>query len=150
MRLLLLVTLASVLTACQANTTCDSETATTKAVSEDQPVVNSTPVQEKTIADLNVQEFLKKYHQTEGAILIDVRTQEEADQGMIDGAIVMDFYSDDFETQVKQLDTSKPYFLYCRSGGRSGEALRIFESLGFQEAYNMLGGYRAYSKMKDQ
>ena len=150
MRSLLLVTLGSMLTACQANTTSNSETTTTETVTEAQPVENSTPTQEKTIADLNVQEFLKKYHQTEGAVLIDVRTQEEADQGMIDGAMVMDFYSDDFEAQVKQLDTNKPYFLYCRSGGRSGEALKIFESLGFEEAYNMLGGYRAYSKMKDQ
>ena len=52
----------------------------------------------------------------------------------------IDFMSlSDFLYEVNQLDKSKSYFLYCRSGNRSGQACRYMKESGFN-TYNLIGG----------
>jgi rhodanese-related sulfurtransferase len=41
---------------------------------------------------------------------------------------------------VNALDSSKTYFVYCRSGARSAQACQIFKLNGFDSCYNLLGG----------
>ena len=76
-----------------------------------------------------------------GARIIDVRTQAEYDAGHYDGATMIDIYSQDFTKQLNMLDKNVPYFIYCRSGARSGQALKVMESLGFKEVYDLAGGF---------
>ena len=45
-----------------------------------------------------------------------------------------------------KLDKNKKYLLYCHSGNRSGQALKIFRQLGFAEAYDLDGGISNWSK----
>jgi len=73
-------------------------------------------------------------------VIIDVRTPGEYASGHIEDAINMDFYAEDFDEQLDELDRDKIYLLYCQSGNRSGKALDKMEALGFKEVYNMLGG----------
>ncbi len=73
-------------------------------------------------------------------IIIDVRTPEEFAEGHVEDAIIIDFYSESFRSEVNALDKNKTYLIYCRSGGRSGKALKIMVELGFTEVYNMAGG----------
>lgn len=72
--------------------------------------------------------------------IIDVRTLEEFDEGHIENAILIDYYSDIFEDRIGYLDKDKTYLIYCDVGNRSGTALALFEELGFMEVYNMLDG----------
>lgn len=81
----------------------------------------------------------------EGNVLIDVRSQEEAMEGMIEGALLMDIYDPEFGSKVSELDRSKNYFLYCRSGGRSGMACQLMESMGFNKVTNLEGGMMAWN-----
>ena len=75
------------------------------------------------------------------AIIIDVRTPHEWDHGIIPGAIMLDFMEQSsFANKINQLDKSKIYLLYCRSGMRSSYACKLMDSLGFKETYNLLGG----------
>lgn len=75
------------------------------------------------------------------AVLLDVRTEDEFNEGVILGAINMDIYKgQDFINSIEALDKSKNYYVYCRSGGRSGQACSIMNQLGFENAYNLLGG----------
>jgi rhodanese-related sulfurtransferase len=75
------------------------------------------------------------------AVLLDVRTEDEFNEGVIPGAINMDIYKgQDFINSIEALDKSKNYYVYCRSGGRSGQACSIMNQLGFENAYNLLGG----------
>ena len=76
-----------------------------------------------------------------GIQILDVRTAGEVAGGKIDGAINIDFYSNDFIEQVIKLDRSKPILVYCKSGGRSSGAARKMKGQGFVEIYNLLGGY---------
>ena len=73
-------------------------------------------------------------------IIIDVRTPEEFAEGHVEDAIIIDFYSESFADELNALDKNKTYLIYCRSGGRSGKALKIMEELGFTKVYNMSGG----------
>jgi phage shock protein E len=72
----------------------------------------------------------------EEIIIIDVRTKAEFDAGHVEGAILIPY--DEIETRISSVvkDKSKPIALYCRSGRRSGIALRIVESLGYTNAEN--------------
>ena len=73
-------------------------------------------------------------------VIIDVRTPQEFAEEHIENASNIDFYSETFRDELDNLDKNKTYLIYCRSGGRSGNALNIMADLNFREAYNMLGG----------
>ena len=98
---------------------------------------------------LSIDDFEKKYSETPTAQLVDVRTSGEYGGGHLPKAQNIDYKSADFVTKIQTLDKSKPVFLYCLSGGRSSEAMTILKQSGFNEVYNMGGGYLKWtSKMK--
>ena len=72
--------------------------------------------------------------------LIDVRTPEEYSEGYIKNAKNIDFYDDDFLTQMSELDKSKPIYVYCKSGGRSGSAAKKLKDAGYTKVYDLEGG----------
>jgi rhodanese-related sulfurtransferase len=74
------------------------------------------------------------------AYLVDVRTPEEFSAGHLQHASNINYNSPDFKTQIGKLDKSKPVYLYCRSGNRSGKAADTLEALGFKTFYN-IGGF---------
>ncbi len=73
-------------------------------------------------------------------VIIDVRTREEFSGEYIENATNIDFYSETFRDMLNNLDKSKTYLIYCRSGARSGSTLDIMAELNFKEVYNILGG----------
>jgi rhodanese-related sulfurtransferase len=77
-----------------------------------------------------------KYEVTSDTVIIDVRTPEEFATGHLDGAINIDVSSPDFRDQVMALDSSGEYFVYCRSGNRSGQAINQMYQMGFTEMTN--------------
>lgn len=79
-------------------------------------------------------------------ILIDVRTPGEHKKGAIEGAQLMDIFSDNFDTELAKLDRSQTYYVYCGSGGRSAEAFEKMEKLGFKSVYDLEGGYSAWKQ----
>lgn len=79
-------------------------------------------------------------------IILDVRTSEEFAEGHIEGAIMLDFYSETFKDELKNLDKNKTYIVHCRSGRRSKKTLNMMKELKFKEAYNMLGGIKKWKE----
>ena len=67
----------------------------------------------------------------EGYIILDVRTQEEYDQGHIPGAIVISH--DEIEEKAEEVLTDKKQLIlvYCRSGRRSKLAAEALVELGY-------------------
>ena len=67
----------------------------------------------------------------EGYIILDVRTQEEYDQGHIPGAIVISH--EEIEEKAEQVLTDKDQLIlvYCRSGRRSKIAAEALAELGY-------------------
>lgn len=91
------------------------------------------------INHVNAIEFKALVDSSKG-IVLDVRTPNEYNQGHIKGAVMVDFYSKDFKEEVKKLDSSKPVYLYCRSGNRSSKSINTLKDLGFKEIYNLQNG----------
>jgi phage shock protein E len=70
------------------------------------------------------------------SVIIDCRTPGEVAGGTLSDAKVLDWLSGEFQSGVGALDKSKTYFLYCRSGNRSGQAASFLKSHGFEKVYN--------------
>ena len=82
---------------------------------------------------------------TKGTQLIDIRTASEFKSGAIANAKNIDFFNRPaMETAFKKLDTTKPVYLYCRSGNRSGKAANLLVKMGFTEIYDLKGGYTSW------
>lgn len=77
--------------------------------------------------------------------VIDVRTPEEFASGAIKGAQNMDIQSSAFISQVEKLDPQAPYLVYCRSGNRSTQALKVFQQEKFAKIYHLDGGVKAWT-----
>jgi rhodanese-related sulfurtransferase len=76
--------------------------------------------------------------------IIDVRTPGEVSQGKIKHATNINVNSPEFKQKVSGLDKSKTYVVYCRSGMRSARACRMMSKAGFENLYNLQGGYMGY------
>ena len=89
--------------------------------------------------DLGVTEFSAKVAEA-GVITLDVRTPGEFAEGHVEGARLIDFQSGNFENEIAALDKNATYAVYCRSGNRSGQAVKVMQDAGFTNVFNMNGG----------
>jgi phage shock protein E len=90
--------------------------------------------------DISPEEFKNKMENDRG-VIIDVRTHGEYAEGHLkETDLQHDYMNGEFQQQLGSLDKNKTYYLYCRSGNRSGKAARIMKIQGFEKAYNV-GGY---------
>ena len=104
---------------------------------------NDTNPQTQIIKDINVDEayiLIQNNSENQNFIILDIRTKEEYQNEHIQNSIMIDFYSDTFESELDKLDKNKSYLIYCRTGRRTGLTLDIMKELGFLEVYNMAGG----------
>lgn len=91
--------------------------------------------------DLTQEEWASQLAEDDNAVILDVRTDNEVADGIIPKAIHLDIYKgQEFISELEDLDKDKSYYVYCRSGNRSGQACSIMEQLGFENAYNLEGG----------
>jgi phage shock protein E len=94
--------------------------------------------------NLTVEEFKEKFQEDKG-VVIDVRTKDEYNAGHL--AITdaqYDIINGDFQDKLPELDKDKTYYLYCRSGSRSGQAAKMMKNKGFENVYN-IGGFSRLS-----
>jgi len=89
--------------------------------------------------NLNSSEFHSEIQSNATAALLDVRTPAEYRGGKIPGALNIDIMDNGFLEAIEGLDKSKTYYVYCRSGGRSGHACHVMAQQGFKVA-NLDGG----------
>lgn len=93
------------------------------------------------MADLTQQQWSDQLENDDEAVIIDVRTDAEFEAGYIPGALQIDIFNGaEFLKRAKALNPEKNYYLYCRSGARSGQACMLLNSVGVKNAYNLKGG----------
>ena len=91
--------------------------------------------------NLTQEDWVSQFEADENAVILDVRTEDEFKEGFIANAINIDIHrGQDFVNEIEALDKSKNYYVYCRSGMRSAKACEIMNQLGFENAYNLIGG----------
>ena len=94
---------------------------------------------------VSVEQALARYEEVDDLVVLDVRTPEEYDRGHVPGAVLVDFYADDFRDRIEELDRDTPYLVYCAQGGRSGSTGGIMTDLGFADVADMSAGFPAWA-----
>ncbi|MEO6695564.1 MAG: rhodanese-like domain-containing protein [Ignavibacteria bacterium] len=95
--------------------------------------------------DIDVSAF-NQMLENDSCVILDVRTPEEFFSGHLRGASHYDFYNEKFEEEIDGLDKNKTFLVYCKSGGRSRQAMFLMRDLGFEEVYNLSGGIIAWNE----
>ncbi len=91
---------------------------------------------------------VRRFRETPGAVLLDVREADEYAGGHIPGSVNLPLsVIDSAETVLP--DRSVPVLAYCLSGSRSGRAVSRLHSLGYAKAEN-IGGISSYSGKLEQ
>lgn len=88
--------------------------------------------------DIRIDELKNKLSQ--GAILVDVRSNQEYKEGHLQGAInIPDF---EIANRVQKEITKKNQLvvLYCQYGGRSKKSMNLMKKMGYTNVYNLYGG----------
>ncbi len=78
--------------------------------------------------------------QEEKPTVVDVRTPAEFAAGHLPGALNIDVEDPGFTEAIGQLPKDDTYFVYCRSGNRSGVATDQMAEQGFTDVYDLQGG----------
>ena len=96
-----------------------------------------------TYANMGVDEF-QTLIANPAVQLLDVRTQDEYDDGHIAGATLVDVNDTTFVDQAMAvLDPQRQVAVYCRSGRRSARAASLLTARGFKVT-NLDGGVMAW------
>jgi rhodanese-related sulfurtransferase len=79
-----------------------------------------------------------------GAHLVDVRTEAEVAQGVIEGAIHIPLHL--LPLRAADIPQDKPVVIYCRSGARSAQACAFMAAQGYDNMHNLSGGIMAWAR----
>ena len=91
--------------------------------------------------NLSQEDWIAQLESDPNAVILDVRTEDECNEGIIPNAINIDIYKGQgFIYELEELDKSKNYYVYCKAGGRSEQACHIMNQLGFNTTFNLVGG----------
>lgn len=88
--------------------------------------------------DITIEELKNKVYQ--GAILLDVRSNQEYREGHLQGAInIPDFeIKDRLQREIPK--KNQVVVVYCQYGGRSQSAKTMMKKMGYTNVYNLYGG----------
>ncbi|MCB5270392.1 MAG: FAD-dependent oxidoreductase [Candidatus Cloacimonetes bacterium] len=75
-------------------------------------------------------------------VLLDVRTPDEVALGSIEGYVNIEV--DEIRAHLDEIPKDKKIIVFCGTGARSYIAARILMQHGFDEVYNLSGGYITY------
>lgn len=92
-------------------------------------------------------EELKQRLERNEVQLIDVREPFEWEICHIEGAKLIPL--DQLPSKIHELDPAKPIVIYCHSGYRSAQAVKLLRELGLRRTYNLAGGIDAYAERVD-
>lgn len=87
--------------------------------------------QEAAYVNITAQEAKKLMDTEEDYIILDVRTQEEYDEGHIPEAVLIPDYEIEARAEEALPDRDQLILVYCRSGRRSKLAAEALEALGY-------------------
>ena len=90
----------------------------------------------------DINKGVMEYRNTDGAVLLDVRTPQEYREGHIPGSKNVPLQQLDKISSVTD-NKDVPMFVYCYSGGRSRQAASMLQHMGYANVTN-IGGIAAY------
>ena len=100
------------------------------------------------LKDVSNAEFQQLMTSLDGALLLDVRTPEEWNEGHLAGAAHVDYWGDEkaFEDAMNSIPRDRPVLVYCAGGGRSGLTAKELVAAGHKEVYNLENGISSWER----
>ncbi len=94
------------------------------------------------MSELSQSEWASQLESDSKSVILDVRTDQEVEEGMIPKALHMDIYKgEEFISELEKLDKTLSYYVYCMSGNRSGQACSVMQKMAFESTFNLVGGF---------
>lgn len=121
-------------------TSCGAESATT-TVDSPGAVTQAETGATGSVQTIRADDAKALLDQQKDIVILDIRTIGEYKSGHLSNAVNLDYYASDFPEKLRKLDHNKSYLVYCAVGGRSREAVRLMQKLGFQQVYDATEGY---------
>lgn len=82
-----------------------------------------------------------------GVQVLDVRTLAEYNSGHLKKSLQADWYNQQqFKDRTSHLDKAKPVYVYCLTGVRSAEAVKMLRQTGFTNVHDLQGGINAWKQ----
>lgn len=79
-----------------------------------------------------------------GAVILDVRSPQEYEEGHLNGAILIPEYELEDRAEKELINKENTIVVYCSSGIRSKRAQEILKQLGYINVYNLYNGLENY------
>ena len=99
-------------------------------------------IKDRYAGKTDINEEVENMKAIAGAVLLDVRNEDEFKGGHIPGSINIPLGNiEDVENKISDQDT--PVFVYCLRGTRSAQAVRKMKAMGYNNAKS-IGGIAAY------
>ena len=97
--------------------------------------------------EISPQEF-KSYQENHAKTnILDVRETYEREISKIEGSLHIPL--GELSKRYTELDSQKEWIVHCKSGGRSGSAVELLRSKGYEKVKNLVGGINAYAREVD-
>src|SRR5262249_44221640 len=93
------------------------------------------------IREITVQDVQDKFNPDNGFTLLDVREDDEWQQGHLDRAIFLPRGFLEVKADKALADRSQPIVVYCAGGVRSALAAKTLQDLGYTDVYSKRGGF---------
>ena len=94
--------------------------------------------------DVTVGDAKKLIESRPNLVILDVRTQEEYDEGHIEGALLIPI--SELEDRIDEFSKNSEILVYCRTGNRSSNAVNVLTKNGFTKIFHMADGITAWIK----
>lgn len=100
--------------------------------------------------DIKVEDLKQRLDNNDDLVLVDVRESSEKKVSDLGGIhIPLGQFADRYDELEKYKEEGKDVVIYCRSGGRSGQATMFLERNGYENVYNLRGGINEWATKVD-
>ena len=94
------------------------------------------------ITGATINRGVDRWRATDSAVLLDVRSEEEYEQGHIPGSVNIPL--NDIKRVIQEYpEKETPIFVHCLTGSRSGQAFSFLKRSGYTKVEN-IGGITGY------
>lgn len=118
-------------------------TAALSACGQDKTGQDTKAAQEDTVKaeykKITAEEAKERMDKDDKVVILDVRTEEEHQEGHVPGAIVIPNETISSEPLEELPDMDQEILVYCRSGNRSAQAAKKLAEAGYTQVYDFGG-----------
>lgn len=105
-----------------------------------------TIAEEATLSAEQAKQLIEENAGNPNFIILDVRARELFEEGHIEGAVNLNYYTTNFKRLVSRFDRNATILIYSQRGRQGPMARRVMEQLRFTDLHVLEGGVHAWEE----